>query len=95
MTKQLEQEKEFSAWGLSKLIIRNIVVSFLVILCVAVVYLQRHTIEQDKIIRQCQTQNSTKVEQLLREMLQIAQTQKELEQSQEAIQRIIKTKKKK
>lgn len=39
MSEQLEQEREFDAWGLSKLLVRNIVVGFIFALMLAIVYL--------------------------------------------------------
>lgn len=36
---KLEQEREFDAWGLSKLLVRNIVVGFIFALILAIVYL--------------------------------------------------------
>lgn len=36
---KLEQELEFDAWGLSKVLVRNIVVGFIVLLVSAVMYL--------------------------------------------------------
>jgi len=39
MSEPLEQEREFDAWGLSKLAVRNIVVFFIVALILAIMYL--------------------------------------------------------
>jgi hypothetical protein len=51
---KLEQEKEFDAWGLSKILVRNIVVGFIICLLSAIGYLSATIRNKDSVNKQIQ-----------------------------------------
>ncbi len=63
----LQQEKEFAAWGLSKLAIRNIVVFFFACLIGAVVYLFQDNARLNREILKRSDEKTAKIEELKNE----------------------------
>lgn len=51
---KLEQQLEFDAWGLSKILVRNIVVGFIVCLLAAIGYLSATIRNKDAALKQAQ-----------------------------------------
>jgi len=75
---KLEQEKEFDAWGLSKILVRNIVVGFIVCLLLAIGYLSATIRAKDSAIEQaraeliaCKEDATRKVEQLKDQQIEL------------------------
>lgn len=104
----LQQEKEFSAWGLSKIAIRNIVVFFIIVELLAIVSLVKIVLQQ-QVLRDLDKQqlietkqdNANKIEQLkneqiksIQELNRVIELQSELENEIKIVRNRIKNIKK-
>lgn len=86
----LQQEKEFAAWGLSKLAIRNIVVFFFACLIATVVYLNQENNRLNRELLKRSDEKTAKVEELKDQNFKTLLKLQEAFQKQAEIQATIK-----